>query len=179
MPHRLARNPPPALPLQPLASSIRMVVLLWGEPSEEAKQRLAGRPALSFQDVLDRGSAALDTFQPAALEGGDVATLVYTSGTTGHPKVRPSAAGRGRLPEVLELHCSCYDAEEPLLLHSVPVPAPPMAAQPQPARRPHRAVLQAVALTHANLLSQMLHFDFFIPVQPGDRTLSLLPPWHM
>ena len=75
-----------SLPLQPLTESVRFAVVLWGEPSSEARQRLAC-PVLSFDGVLERGAGAVGAFQPAQLAGDDVATLVYTSGTTGHPKV--------------------------------------------------------------------------------------------
>lgn len=34
-------------------------------------------------------------------------------------------------------------------------------------------------LSHANLLYQVANLDFFLPVQPGQRALSLLPPWHV
>lgn len=36
-----------------------------------------------------------------------------------------------------------------------------------------------MALTHANLAYQVANFGHFIDVRPGDRTLSLLPPWHI
>ncbi|EFN50517.1 hypothetical protein CHLNCDRAFT_139443, partial [Chlorella variabilis] len=62
-------------------------------------------------------------FSPPEACAADLATLVYTSGTTGHPK--------------------------------------------------------GVMLTHANLLYQAHNLSFFLPVSPGQRTLSLLPPWHI
>lgn len=49
-----------------------------------------GVRVLSYQQVLSAGqqlrSAAGGVFEPAAVGRGDLATLVYTSGTTGHPK---------------------------------------------------------------------------------------------
>ena len=39
--------------------------------------------------------------------------------------------------------------------------------------------LQAVMLSHGNLLYQVENLDFFLPVQPSQCTLSLLPPWHV
>lgn len=77
--------PHPSLP-QPLSSAIRFVVVLWGEPSEEAHCQL-GCPVLTFQEVLSKGEAAGGAFRAPAVGGSDIATLVYTSGTTGHPKV--------------------------------------------------------------------------------------------
>jgi hypothetical protein len=67
------------------ASAIRFVVLLWGEASSKATSAL-GQRLLSFDAVLARGSGR--TFHPPQdLCGSDLATLVYTSGTTGQPKV--------------------------------------------------------------------------------------------
>ncbi|KAK4483347.1 hypothetical protein RD792_010533 [Penstemon davidsonii] len=57
-----------------------------------------------------------------AISPDDVATLVYTSGTTGNPK--------------------------------------------------------GVMLTHKNLLHQVTSFWDIVPAVPGDRFLSMLPPWH-
>ncbi|KAL9260154.1 putative acyl-activating enzyme 16, chloroplastic [Drosera capensis] len=57
-----------------------------------------------------------------AIDSDDIATLVYTSGTTGDPK--------------------------------------------------------GVMLTHRNLLHQVNNLWDLVPVVPGDRFLSLLPPWH-
>ncbi|KAI3431692.1 hypothetical protein D9Q98_004738 [Chlorella vulgaris] len=105
----------------PQASPIRFVVLLWGEASSNAASAL-GQRLLSFDAVLARGAGR--TFHPPQdLSGSDLATLVYTSGTTGQPK--------------------------------------------------------GVMLTHSNLLYQVNHLDNFLPVDAGDRTLSLLPPWHI
>lgn len=39
--------------------------------------------------------------------------------------------------------------------------------------------LQGVMLSHSNMFYQLANFDHFIAPQPGDTTLSLLPPWHI
>ena len=38
---------------------------------------------------------------------------------------------------------------------------------------------QGVMLTHANLMYQVSNLSFFLRPMPGERTLSLLPPWHI
>jgi len=38
---------------------------------------------------------------------------------------------------------------------------------------------QAVELTHANLAYQIRNLSHFLPIRAGNRTLSLLPPWHI
>ena len=40
-------------------------------------------------------------------------------------------------------------------------------------------VVQGVELTHSNLAYQMRNLGYFCPIKAGDRTLSLLPPWHI
>lgn len=39
--------------------------------------------------------------------------------------------------------------------------------------------LQGVMLTHSNLAYQRSNMGYFVNAHPGDRTLSLLPPWHI
>eukprot|EP00884_Botryococcus_braunii_P011365 jgi/Botrbrau1/20229/Bobra.31_1s0025.1 len=67
-----------------LQSYLRFVIVLWGEPSQDASKAL-GIQIRTFDDVLALGGDT-SSFQPAALGEKDLATLVYTSGTTGHPK---------------------------------------------------------------------------------------------
>jgi long-chain acyl-CoA synthetase len=120
----------PVLTTAPLSSSIRFVVVLWGEEQEGNKVEVP-MPAYSFNQVLDRGhkengndGAANSSFPaPSSLTGDSLATLVYTSGTTGSPK--------------------------------------------------------GVQLTHSNILYQVKQFPAFLNVQPGSKTLSILPPWHI
>ena len=40
-------------------------------------------------------------------------------------------------------------------------------------------VVQGVELTHSNLAYQKQNLGYFCPIKAGDRTLSLLPPWHI
>ena len=74
------------LTMQPLHEAIKFAICLWGEPSKEVRNMLACN-VLSFQDVLDEGAAAAAGFQMANIQRNDLATFVYTSGTTGNPKV--------------------------------------------------------------------------------------------
>ncbi len=39
--------------------------------------------------------------------------------------------------------------------------------------------LQGVMLTHGNLRYQLDNLNFFLKPKPGERSLSLLPPWHI
>lgn len=34
-------------------------------------------------------------------------------------------------------------------------------------------------LSHGNLAFQVAHLSQYLPVQPGDSVLALLPPWHV
>ncbi|GLC36919.1 hypothetical protein PLESTB_000178300 [Pleodorina starrii] len=115
--HERAQEPNPL-------RALRFVVLLWGEADPAHAAELAC-PVLSYSAVLRSGEAARGAggFTPAAVSPQDLATLVYTSGTTGHPK--------------------------------------------------------GVMLSHANLTYQVNNLSHFLAVQPGDRVLSLLPPWHI
>lgn len=73
---------------KPLSQAIRFVTVLWGQPSQKDKEAL-GCPVLSFAEVADKGRQNLTGFEanPIKISGSDLATLVYTSGTTGNPKV--------------------------------------------------------------------------------------------
>jgi len=54
----------------------------------EAEVEAVGVRVLSYQAVLTAGQQlrGVGPFEPAACQRSDLATLVYTSGTTGHPK---------------------------------------------------------------------------------------------
>ena len=115
-------------------SPLRFVIQLWGEVDQSFLKESAAKnmTVLSFDQVLQRIAASSTTTTTTAITTTPhlsvsnetaLATLVYTSGTTGHPK--------------------------------------------------------GVALTHANILHQIQQFPAFIPVQPGETTLSILPPWHI
>lgn len=82
-------------------AALRFVVVMWGEPSPAAIEELTAIgvksgtehgacAVLSYQAVLARGRAAQQRdgrpYEAVAVDASDLATLVYTSGTTGHPK---------------------------------------------------------------------------------------------
>lgn len=75
--------------------SLRFVVLLWGE-TDPAHATALDCPLLSYKAVLRNGDAAFQegSFVSATVSPGDLATLVYTSGTTGET---------GRLPFTFRL----------------------------------------------------------------------------
>ena len=65
---------------------IRFAIVLWGELSDKCRT-LLDCPVLSFADVLAKGHRASATFSPYPTTADQLATIVYTSGTTGNPKV--------------------------------------------------------------------------------------------
>eukprot|EP00227_Mantoniella_beaufortii_P006121 CAMPEP_0197614096 /NCGR_PEP_ID=MMETSP1326-20131121/59352_1 /TAXON_ID=1155430 /ORGANISM="Genus nov. species nov., Strain RCC2288" /LENGTH=848 /DNA_ID=CAMNT_0043182965 /DNA_START=77 /DNA_END=2624 /DNA_ORIENTATION=+ len=106
-------------------AQICLVVILWGDCPSAVDARLATQlscPVLSFDDLIAAGAAAKEAATPPAVQPTDLATVVYTSGTTGTPK--------------------------------------------------------GVMLTHANLISQVRTLSAVVQPQAGDKTVSLLPPWH-
>ncbi|KAK9266743.1 hypothetical protein L1049_025365 [Liquidambar formosana] len=77
-------------------ADIRFVILLWGEKSCMASEVLEGIPVFNYEEIIDLGQenrrALLDfpdtrqryIYEPITSDA--IATLVYTSGTTGNPK---------------------------------------------------------------------------------------------
>uniref|UniRef100_A0A2P2K9N6 AMP-dependent synthetase/ligase domain-containing protein n=1 Tax=Rhizophora mucronata TaxID=61149 RepID=A0A2P2K9N6_RHIMU len=113
-------------------AALRFVILLWGDKSCLAVDGIQGTPIFNYNEIIDLGrescSALFDSGDNRqncvykTISSDDVATIVYTSGTTGNPK--------------------------------------------------------GVMLTHKNLLHQINNLWDVVPAEPGDRFLSMLPPWH-
>ncbi|CAH9049984.1 unnamed protein product [Cuscuta epithymum] len=113
-------------------ADVRFVILLWGENSSITSEVIDGLPIYSYTEILDFGNDSCRTFLQSQearhqylyepIGSSDVATLVYTSGTTGNPK--------------------------------------------------------GVMLTHTNFLHQILNLRDFLPFEPEDIFLTMLPPWH-
>ncbi|CAL4920093.1 unnamed protein product [Urochloa decumbens] len=110
----------------------RFIVLLWGDKSCINSQAMKDIPLYGYKDVTELGRESRKTLFLSGQQGqqdvfetispDDVATLIYTSGTSGTPK--------------------------------------------------------GVMLTHRNLLHQINNLWDIVPAEPGDRFLSMLPPWH-
>ncbi|KAM3327230.1 putative acyl-activating enzyme 16, chloroplastic isoform X1 [Capsicum chacoense] len=113
-------------------AAVRFVILLWGEKSSLVTEAKQGYPVYTYKEITELGHKsrvdlrdsedARKRYSYEPINSDDVATLVYTSGTTGNPK--------------------------------------------------------GVMLTHKNLLHQILNLGEIVPAVPGDRFLSILPPWH-
>ena len=77
-----------------------LAVVLWGEvPSAAVELGHHQLLAVTFNDVIARGREAGATWQPPAQARQDVATLAFTSGTGGSPKVRPAPSLLASTPE--------------------------------------------------------------------------------
>ncbi|KAL2628786.1 hypothetical protein R1flu_013472 [Riccia fluitans] len=112
--------------------SLMFVVVLWPSKSENGGSSNgstpSGPPTYTYEDLIISGRTSLQALAAANLpydviKPSDLATIVYTSGTSGNPK--------------------------------------------------------GVMLSHANLLHQIINLPAVIQPAPGERFLSLLPPWHM
>ncbi|XP_039825391.1 probable acyl-activating enzyme 16, chloroplastic isoform X1 [Panicum virgatum] len=110
----------------------RFIVLLWGDKSCIDSKAVKDIPLYDYKDMTKLGRESRNTLLLSGHQGQqevfetiapeDVATLIYTSGTSGMPK--------------------------------------------------------GVMLTHRNLLHQIKNLWDIVPAEPGDRFVSMLPPWH-
>ena len=64
--------------------AIRFAVVLWGDRADAPAGLPAGLPVYTFDEAMAVGAAAAG--RPVAVAPDDLATIVYTSGTTGSPK---------------------------------------------------------------------------------------------
>ncbi|GFQ03135.1 probable acyl-activating enzyme 16 chloroplastic [Phtheirospermum japonicum] len=110
---------------------VRFIILLWGDKSSITNEAVE-TPIYSYEEIIKLGvenradllhsEDARKRYNYTTISSDDIATLLYTSGTTGNPK--------------------------------------------------------GVMLTHKNLLHQVSNLGDIVPAVPGDRFLSMLPPWH-
>ena len=93
--------------LQGQESGTRFAIVLWGELSDKCRT-LLDCPVLTFADVLAKGHRASATFSPQPLSGDQLATIVYTSGTTGNPSSRTAdlLAKSKLLLKIMQSHAS-------------------------------------------------------------------------
>lgn len=113
-------------------ATTKFVILLWGEKSHLDKEVLEKFSVVTYMEIIELGRESREVLLKSgnarkqytyeAIKSDGVATLVYTSGTTGNPK--------------------------------------------------------GVMLTHQNLLHQINNMWEVVPVEAGDKFLSMLPPWH-
>lgn len=77
-------------------AAVRFVILVWGDKSCLTSEVLEGLPVYNYKDIIDLGHESrmclLDSHDARqhyiyeAISSDDVATIMYTSGTTGNPK---------------------------------------------------------------------------------------------
>ncbi|XP_044498294.1 probable acyl-activating enzyme 16, chloroplastic isoform X2 [Mangifera indica] len=77
-------------------ASMRFLILLWGKKSSVATDIVKGLPVFSYEEVIELGRESRRTLSDShdarqhyiyeTISSDDVATIVYTSGTTGNPK---------------------------------------------------------------------------------------------
>ncbi|CAN1812732.1 Probable acyl-activating enzyme 16, chloroplastic [Linum perenne] len=77
-------------------ATLRFVILLWGDKANLNVLGIEELPVFSYQEIIDLGQESYKAFSVAIKTGSkylyetissdDIATLMYTSGTTGNPK---------------------------------------------------------------------------------------------
>ncbi|XP_038722894.1 probable acyl-activating enzyme 16, chloroplastic isoform X3 [Tripterygium wilfordii] len=72
-------------------AAMRFVILLWGEKSCLAIDGGEGLPIYNYKEIIDLGRESRQAlgqknYQYETINSDDIATLMYTSGTTGNPK---------------------------------------------------------------------------------------------
>ncbi|KAM6544618.1 hypothetical protein CsatB_025354 [Cannabis sativa] len=77
-------------------AKIRFIILLWGDKSSLSKEGVEGIPVYNYKQIIQSGqdsrraihdsSDVRESYVYEAINSDDIATLVYTSGTTGNPK---------------------------------------------------------------------------------------------
>ena len=138
--------------------------------------------------VIARGRAGAADFAAVAPSPSSLATLVYTSGTTGKPKVGRCLAVHRRCGTAVDRNLQHGSAN---LIQFSPINLSPNQTSPSSLLLAFSGLpitdvntgaapgLQGVKLSHGNLFYQLANFHHFITPELGDTILSLLPPWHI
>ncbi|KAL6532179.1 Long-chain-fatty-acid--[acyl-carrier-protein] ligase AEE15, chloroplastic [Orobanche gracilis] len=143
---------------------VRFIILLWGEKSS-INSVAVETPIYSYKDIIQLGHesrAALLHSEDASkhyiygtISSDDIATLLYTSGTTGNPK------------GVMLTHKN--------LLHQLPVEL--IWSEEMRYKGKASGSFKGVYSTSPEK-GQISNLWDIVPAVPGDRFLSMLPPWH-
>ncbi|KAG5530900.1 hypothetical protein RHGRI_025750 [Rhododendron griersonianum] len=67
-------------------AAMRFVILVWGDKSCFTTEVPEGLPVYNYKDMIDLGHESRQHYIYEAINSDDVATILYTSGTTGNPK---------------------------------------------------------------------------------------------
>ncbi|KAE9450559.1 hypothetical protein C3L33_17542, partial [Rhododendron williamsianum] len=67
-------------------AAMRFVILVWGDKSCFTTEVPEGLPVYNYKDMIDLGHESRQHDIYEAIDSDDVATILYTSGTTGNPK---------------------------------------------------------------------------------------------
>ncbi|KAF9663502.1 hypothetical protein SADUNF_Sadunf17G0057200 [Salix dunnii] len=138
----------------------RFVILLWGEKSHLAINGMEGIPIFSYKEIIDLGQESHKAFSDTdgklykyeTISSDDIATLVYTSGTTGNPK-GVMLTHKNLLHQYVIMHVLLSRFED---VQGSWEPSCPLSLW----------------------IFQINNLWDVVPAQPGDRFLSMLPPWH-
>jgi acyl-CoA synthetase (AMP-forming)/AMP-acid ligase II len=155
--------------------AIRFVAVLWDEPGSgsgnssaalqavQAELKGSGVAVLSYDQVLATGRQQQQGagFTPAAVARSDLATLVYTSGTTGHPK--GVMLTHGNLASQVRGAQGARQGQVRSSRTRVALGVGWTRGRGQVSQQPGRCLCAGPAR------HQVDHLDYFLPVREGER----------